>query len=263
MMERELNMRIEVLGAHNTETDKARLPCLLVDGVIALDAGGLTASLPLQRQQQIRYVLLTHHHFDHCKDLIMLGANSLLDSTIDVYGLRDTLETVYLYLLDGKLYRDYTSWPSADKPRMRLNPVAIFQPVSIYNLEVLPLPVNHTVPSVGYFARADSGKSFFYAGDTGPGLTACWERITPDLLIIEVTHINRAQKEMERLRHMTPGLLAEELAEFRKARGYLPRVIVSHVPVAYEDEMRGELAEASKLLEMELEVGYEGLTVEL
>jgi hypothetical protein len=46
-------MKIEMLGAHNTETDKARLPSVLVDDVIALDAGGLAASLSLERQQHI------------------------------------------------------------------------------------------------------------------------------------------------------------------------------------------------------------------
>jgi len=257
-------MRIEMLGAHNTETDKARLPCLLVDGVIALDAGGLTASLPLERQRQIKAVLLTHHHFDHCKDLIMLGANnSLPPSTVDVYGLRDTLEVVYLYLLDGKMYRDYTCWPSVESPRLKLKPIALFQPLLMQNLEVLPLPVRHSVPAIGYLVKAQSGKSIFYAGDTGPGLAGCWERITPDLLVIEVTGLNRAQEEMDRLRHMTPGLLAQELEEFRRARGYLPRVIVSHIPVAYEDEMRAEIDAAGKQVEMELEVGYEGLTIEL
>ncbi|MBN1689977.1 MAG: MBL fold metallo-hydrolase [Dehalococcoidia bacterium] len=256
-------MRIEMLGAHNTETDRVRLPCLLVDDVIALDAGGLTASLPLERQRQIKAVLLTHHHFDHCKDLIMLGANSLPSSTVDIYGLRDTLETVYLYLLDGKLYRDYTCWPSAENPRMKLKPVSPFQPFLLQNLEVLPLPVSHSVPSAGYFIKAEGGKSFFYTGDTGPGLEGCWERIAPDLLVIEVTHLNRAQKDMERLRHMTPGMLAQELMEFRKARDYLPRVIVGHLPVAYEDEMREEIAAVGKQIEMEIEVGYEGLTIEL
>jgi glyoxylase-like metal-dependent hydrolase (beta-lactamase superfamily II) len=256
-------MRIEMLGAHNTETDKTRLPCLLVDNVMALDAGGLTASLSLERQQQIRSVLLTHHHFDHCKDLIMLAANGLPDSLIDVYGLSDTLETVYRYLLDGKLYRDYTCWPSAENPRLKLKPVEAFQSRRLQNYEVLPLPVNHSVPSVGYLVKADSGKSFFYAGDTGPGLEGCWEWIAPDLLIIEVTGLNRVRDDMEKLRHLTPQLLARELIEFRRARDYLPRVIAGHIPTAYEAEMREEIAAAGKQLEMELEIGYEGLTVEI
>jgi ribonuclease BN (tRNA processing enzyme) len=146
---------------------------------------------------------------------------------------------------------------------MKLNPIDVFQPLSLRNLQVLPLPVGHSVPSVGYLSWPTAERAFLFTGDTGPGLEGCWERIAPDLLIIEVTHLNRAQKEMERLRHMTPGLLAGELAEFRKARDYLPRVIVSHIPIAYEDELRAELAAAGKQLEMEIEVGYEGLTLEL
>ena len=118
-------MKIEVLGAHNTETDRARLPCLLVDDVIALDAGGLTSSLTLTRQQAVKSMLLTHHHFDHTRDLIMLAANDTAPpSTVEVYGLSETLEVVYLYLLDGKMYRDYTAWPSKEAPRLLLKPVA-------------------------------------------------------------------------------------------------------------------------------------------
>ncbi len=257
-------MRIEILGAHNTETDIARLPSVLVDDVLALDAGGLTASLPLKRQQQIKAVMLTHHHFDHCKDLIMLAANdSLPPSTIDVFGLSDTLETVYRYLLDGKLYRDYTQWPSAQIPRLVLKPVMPLQSLPVLHLSALPVPVSHSVPATGYLITAPNGKSVFYTGDTGPGLEECWKHAAPDLLVIEVTGLNRVEEGMIALRHMTPGLVARELAEFRKSRGYLPRVIVSHIPVAYEDEMRRELADAGKQLEMELEIGYEGLTIEV
>src|SRR5208283_2281905 len=99
-------MKIEILGAHNSETDKARLPSLLVDDVIALDAGGLTSSLSLERQHRINSVLLTHHHFDHTRDLVTLGSNDTNPpSTVDVYGLPATLEMVYKYLLDGEMYK--------------------------------------------------------------------------------------------------------------------------------------------------------------
>jgi ribonuclease BN (tRNA processing enzyme) len=257
-------MKIEVLGAHNTETDKARLPCLLVDNVIALDAGGLVASLPLERQQGVRAVLLTHHHFDHVKDLVMLGANGAQPpSTVEIYGLRDTLEAVYLYLLDGRMYRDYTQWPSAETPRFRLKPIAPFQHLAIEGHDVLPVPVAHTVPAVGYQVGGAGGRRIFFTGDTGDGLAECWERVSPDVLFIEVTGLNRMEEEMLRLRHLTPRLLALELDAFRSIKKYLPRVIVTHLPLLYEEELRQELAEAGKLLGMELEAGYEGLEIEL
>ncbi len=257
-------MKIEILGAHNTETDRFRLPCLLVDDEIALDAGGLTSTLALDKQQRIKAVLLTHHHFDHTKDLVMLGANdSLPPSTIDVYGLPDTLEAVYLYLLDGKMYRDYTQWPSKDQPRLRLKPIAPFQQLFIQNHEIVPVPVSHTVPAVGYQVKAEDGRSIFYTGDTGNGLSGCWERVTPDVLFIEVTGLNRMAEDMVRLRHLTPLLLAQELQHYRNLKGHIPRVIITHLSSLYEEELRGEIADAGKLLEMELEVGYEGLTIDL
>jgi ribonuclease BN (tRNA processing enzyme) len=257
-------MKIEVLGAHNTETDRFRLPCLLIDGEIALDAGGLTASLALERQQAVKAVLLTHHHFDHCKDLVMLAANgSLPPSTVDVYGLRDTLEAVYLYLLDGRMYKDYTQWPSKEQPRLRLKPIAPFQQLLIRGHEIIPVPVSHSVPAVGYLAKTENGKSLFYTGDTGNGLSECWERITPDVLFIEVTGPNRMEEHMVRLRHLTPALLAGELQHLRHLKGHIPRVIVTHLSTLHEEELRQEIADAGKLLEMELEVGYEGLTIEL
>ena len=257
-------MKVEILGAHNTETDVARLPALLIDDVIALDAGGLTSSLPLDRQHGIKAVFLTHHHFDHTRDLIMLGANdSTPPSTVDVYGLRDTLEVVYMYLLDGKLYKDYTAWPSAEAPRLRLKPIAPGQQFMVQGLAITPAPVSHSAPAIGYQVTSGEGRSIFYAGDTGPGLKDCWEYINPEVLFIEVTGLNRMAEAMTRLRHLTPQLLVEELLEFQQMKGHIPRVIATHIPLPYEAELRNELAEAGKKLEMELEVAYEGLTIEL
>lgn len=257
-------MKVEVLGAHNTESDRAKLPCLLVDDVIALDAGGLTSSLPLDRQQAVKSVLLTHHHFDHTRDLIMLAANdTTFPSTVDVYGLRDTLEVVYLYLLDGKMYRDYTLWPSRESPRLRLKPVAPAQQITVQGHSVTPVAVSHSIPAVGFSVKDDSNGGIFYTGDTGIGLDECWQQITPEVLFIEVTGINRMREDMIRLRHLTPDLLVQELTQIRKLKGYIPRVIVLHLPLRYEDELRAELSAASKELGMEIEVAYEGLVIEI
>jgi phosphoribosyl 1,2-cyclic phosphodiesterase len=257
-------MKVEVLGAHNTETDKARLPCLLVDDTVALDAGGLASSLPLERQQKIKAVLLTHHHFDHTRDLVMLGANdSVPPSTVDVYAVQDTLGVVYHYLLDGRMYKDYTSWPTTDNPRLRLRPVSPLQQIVVEGHAVLAVPVSHSTPAVGFQVSSDSGNSLFYVGNSGSGLDSCWEHISPQVLFIEVTGLDRMGDVMSKLRHLTPHLLAAELDGFKKSKGYLPRVIATHIPVAFEKELRGELASVAKELKCQLEVAGEGLVIDL
>jgi len=52
-------MQIRFLGAHNTETQTTRLPGVLIDNRLALDAGSLTSSLSLEEQLKLDAILLT------------------------------------------------------------------------------------------------------------------------------------------------------------------------------------------------------------
>ena len=41
---------------------------------------------------------------------------------------------------------------------------------------------------MGFQVQSPGGKSFFYTGDTnGEGLAGIWERMNPDLVVVEVT----------------------------------------------------------------------------
>ncbi len=85
-------MRLRILGVHNMESRATRLTAHLVDGVLALDAGGLTRSLDFADQRRIRAVILTHRHFDHVRDLLPLGlAMRYSGVNVDVFGIPDTL----------------------------------------------------------------------------------------------------------------------------------------------------------------------------
>ncbi|MBI2287607.1 MAG: MBL fold metallo-hydrolase [Chloroflexi bacterium] len=80
-------MKVQILGAHNCESQNTRLVSLLVDDRLALDAGGLTSSLSFPAQQQLKAVLLTHQHYDHIRDIPALAMNFYLSRTaIDVYA---------------------------------------------------------------------------------------------------------------------------------------------------------------------------------
>ncbi|MBL7208660.1 MAG: MBL fold metallo-hydrolase, partial [Dehalococcoidia bacterium] len=144
-------MEIQILGAHSIEAKGLRLASFLVDGTLALDAGGLTSSLSLAEQQKVRAILLTHHHFDHTRDLVTFAASGAASSTpVDVYALSESLDIVRSCLLDGRMYVDFSTWPSEEKPFLRLTAVEPLQTLIVEGYEVSPVTVRHSVPAVGY-----------------------------------------------------------------------------------------------------------------
>jgi cAMP phosphodiesterase len=257
-------MEVRILGAHSAEVKGLRMVSLLIDGILALDAGGLTSSLSLAGQQKVRAVLLTHHHFDHSRDLVTLGANgATFPSPVDIYALNQTLDVLNFCLLDGKMYADFSKWPSKDKPFLQLKVIEPLQPQNIQGYDVLPVPVQHAVPSVGFQVTSKDGKSLFYTGDTGPGLTACWQHISPQLLIIEVSGINKVQDFLKSVGHLSAELLKEELLQFRHIKGYLPRVLIIHIPPQFEREVKQEIKRVARELRVGIDIGYEGMKITL
>ena len=140
------------------------------------------------------------------------------------------------------------------------------EPYKIEQIEgysILAVPLNHSVPSVGYQITSPDGKSVFYTGDTGSGLARCWEQVSPQLLIIEVTTTNQFIELAKESRHLTPQLLEQELITFRKSKGYLPKVVTVHMNPMLEKEIADEIAAVNKSLNSSISLGYEGMQLEL
>ena len=60
--------------------------------------------------------------------------------------------------------------------------------------------------------------------------------------------------------HLCPQSLKEELVEFRRVKGYLPRVVAVHLSPLAEDEIRRELAEVAVELGADITLGREGIS---
>jgi len=258
-------VEIQILGAHLAELKGARLTSLLIDSVLVVDAGGLTSALSLPEQEKIETVLLTHHHFDHTRDLVTLAANAgyYRRKQLVVYAPRYTLDIVTSCLLDGKIYANYLEYPSKEKPTLILEAIEPYGRKTVGGYDVLAVPVKHSVPTVGYQITSLDGKSLFYTGDTTVGISDCWQHVSPQLLISEVTGPNKYGDWLKKAGHLCAGFLKEELIQFRQLKGYLPRVIVIHIGNPYEQEIKEEVSQVAQELEADISLGYEDMKITL
>lgn len=259
------DVQLRILGAHQFESKGARLTALLIDGALAIDAGGITSALTTAEQQSVERVLLTHHHYDHTRDLVTLAANAAYtwQGQLVVYGLRHTLDMVNACLLDGRMYTNFLEYPSIDRPTVILEAVEPYKELTIAGYQVLGVPSTHSVPSLGYQVTSPHGKSLFFTGDTTTGISEQWPHIHPQLLITELAGPNRLAQRFSDHGHLCTHLLEQELRRFREVKGYLPRVIAVHIGNSYEQEIEREIVRLARDLEADISLGHEDMVVTL
>jgi ribonuclease BN (tRNA processing enzyme) len=254
-------MDILVLGAHNCGRHNFKLVSLLIDDVLAIDAGALTSSLSLEEQKKIKALLLTHQHYDRVWDVPALAMSLFLGgATTRIYSIPAALDVLARNLLNDEIYPDFRHKPE-QKPTVSFSVIEPHKAELIEGYTVLAVPVSHSVPTVGYQVTAADGKKFFYTGDTGPGLADCWRQISPQLLIIEVTASEKYIEWAIRAGHLTPALLKQELASFQKVKGYLPRVVAIHMNPSLEEEIAAGLAAVAKELDCSITLACEGMEI--
>jgi ribonuclease BN (tRNA processing enzyme) len=256
-------MNIRFLGAHNRESPTTSCICLLIDNTLAIDAGGLTSNLSISEQEKLYAILLTHQHYDHIRDIPGIALNlSLQGANIKVYSTESVLTTIKTHLLNGTIYPQFQNIP-VTKPAVSLNVVKPFVPENIDGHEILAIPVRHVENTVGYQVSDRQGKTVFYTGDTGPGLSDCWNYISPQLLIIDVTLSNSHEEFARETGHLTPDLLKQELLIFKEHKSYLPQIVAVHMDIGLEQQIKKELTAVARGLNVVISVAQEGMQLRI
>ena len=251
-------MKIKFLGTHNAVSKDTKLVSFVVDGILAVDAGSLT-SLTFAEQMNIKAILLSHGHYDHIVEIPNFALNNSGHVT-DVFATQQSLQILSSHLMDGIIYPDFTSEASfLGKATIRLVPIEPLNLQVIQGYNVIARLVRHPLSAaVGFEVSSSDGKSLFYTGDTGPGLSYLWKDMSPQLLITDGTFPNRLAKTADEAGHLCPEMLKSELLQFQRIKGYIPKVVVIHMCPQFEQEIERDVREAGKELGISINITHEG-----
>ncbi|MFC1901027.1 MBL fold metallo-hydrolase [Chloroflexota bacterium] len=251
-------MIIKFLGTHCAESKNTRLVSLLVDDHLAIDAGSLVSELTFAEQEKIKWILLSHAHYDHIRGVPTFAFNNSSRST-KVVGLSHTLEILTSRLMDGVIYPSFgTNESYLEKPALELLPVKPLQIIELDGYQVMAVPVLHHIDAIGFKITSSEGQEVFYTGDTSTGLSSAWQYVSPDVLIVDLTFPNRFSSIALESGHLCPKMLGDELIEFQKVNKYIPRVSAIHMMPEFESEIREEATRIAKELAFPINIPSEG-----
>lgn len=217
-------MTLRVLGCSGSIAAGCKTTAFLLDDDMLIDAGTGVGDLSLDALARIDHVLISHSHLDHVLSIALL-ADSVMRTRathgrgpIHVHALPETLAALREHIFNGVIWPDFTRLPTADRPVLRLVPVAVGQVLTVgaRGRRVEVLPAAHTVPAVGFAVEGGHGDVWWiYTGDTGPN-PALWQRLRTmkvSHLVIETAFSDEERQLAELSRHLCPTALCRELAQ--------------------------------------------------
>lgn len=225
-------MKIEILGCSGGIGQGLKTTTFLIDDTLLLDAGTGVELLSMERQLNIRDVVITHGHLDHIIGLPLMLA-TIFDqhrAPINVYALPDVLAALQAHIFNWTIWPDYTVLPE-DKPIIRLHPIHVGNTFSLQDKTIEVIPAEHPTPTAGYLI-ADASHSFLFTGDSGLNeqLAPLLNQHQPDLLIIDVSFTDESTPLAKLSGHLTPSMLAQQL----KPLEYSPQVAITHLKPGVE-----------------------------
>jgi cAMP phosphodiesterase len=235
-------MRLQILGSSPEHTrGRQYVSSYLIDSVVAVDAGCLGISGGPARQSEVKHVFLTHSHVDHIATLAVFIENvfSLNTKPVVVYGSNETLEALRRHVFNDVIWPDLIRLSKPERPFLTLTRVSSEVALEVEGLQVMPVPVSHNIPTLGYiFTNGHS--TIIFGADSGP-TDRIWEVARqfpePRTVLLEAAFPNAMAELAQLSAHLTPALAILEAAKMPA----FERIIAVHLKVPFRREIEREL----------------------
>ncbi len=233
-------MRVRVLGCSGGSAPGHQPSCYLLERGVAVDAGALATSLTLEEQQAIRHVFLTHAHWDHVRDLPLHTINRTATTpTLHVHGLPDTISDIRTHLMNDRVWFAAFDLPSPSTPYVAATTIDPHESVECAGYRITAIPMQHTVPAIGYLVDDGTCSVLLCADNGGGGFLGDLPQGGSPLraVFLETSFPNRMREFAVLTGHLTPEMLGEETAHL----GPDVHVIATHMKPGFENELADEL----------------------
>ena len=241
-------MRIELLPStfddRGVATLEQRLTCFLIDDCVAVDAGSIAIALNDEQRSKVRDIIITHPHMDHIASLPIFidDLYPSLQEPMRVHATPEVIDLLERDVFNWNVYPRFSDLKNDYGPVMQYMPIPVGRSFPVAHLNVVAVPVNHIVPTVGLLV-SDGSTSVAFSSDTSE-TEEFWNLINDvkqlDALLIEASFPNGMAKLAEVSRHFTPASLGEEL---KKLNHNGMDILAVHLKPTYRDEIIRQLDE--------------------
>lgn len=232
-------MKLTALGCYGRLAPDYPSSGFLLDQKLIIDGGTIGSALSDEKMNKIEWLLLTHSHLDHIKEIPFLFLSRVDDkaATMTLAGIPEVLQELKDHILNGSIWPDFTK--IGDPPAFEYKPLELEASHVLGPYTVTPVLLNHPVKCSGFIVENDN-TGFVYASDTKT-TDGIWKmaRGKPNVnnVIADITFPNRMADLAEKTGHYTPEMATKDVEKI----GRKVKLLASHMHPAYLDEIALDL----------------------
>jgi cAMP phosphodiesterase len=233
-------LRVKLLpSTAGWESQFQSLTSFLIDDRLAIDCGSLGFALAPDQIGAIRHIVVTHAHSDHTASLPIYVAEAFttLDASINVYASAEVVSALRQFVFNDQIWPDFEKIMLANDrgPTLRFQALEMRETVAIAGFKVTLIPVSHTVPTAGVVVE-DGVAAVIFTSDTY-STDEIWEAARSvkrlKAIFVDVSYPDELAELAASSKHLTPGLLAQELKKLNRD----VEIFAVHIKPSNRDEV--------------------------